>query len=102
MSSSYVVSRAAPPLLFSDADRDMICVVDIVICCLTVALVNRVFFFFSSRRRHTRCLSDWSSDVCSSDLRQLRRHSRESPGERTLRSRGGRVYRRKSQADWAI
>src|SRR5205814_8007447 len=24
---------------------------------------------FSSRRRHTRCLSDWSSDVCSSDLR---------------------------------
>src|SRR5205814_5367599 len=23
----------------------------------------------SSRRRHTRCLSDWSSDVCSSDLR---------------------------------
>src|SRR5258705_11419797 len=27
-----------------------------------------VFFFVSSRRRHTRCLSDWSSDVCSSDL----------------------------------
>src|SRR5262245_64421812 len=27
-----------------------------------------VVFFFSSRRRHTRCLSDWSSDVCSSDL----------------------------------
>src|ERR1035438_10059145 len=26
------------------------------------------FFFFSSRRRHTRCPSDWSSDVCSSDL----------------------------------
>src|SRR5438045_5505610 len=25
-------------------------------------------FFISSRRRHTRCLSDWSSDVCSSDL----------------------------------
>src|SRR5262245_66591902 len=25
-------------------------------------------FFFSSRRRHTRCLSDWSSNVCSSDL----------------------------------
>src|ERR1039458_6171257 len=24
--------------------------------------------FFSSRRRHTRCLSDWSSDVCSSDV----------------------------------
>src|SRR5438093_2524957 len=26
-------------------------------------------FFFSSRRRHTRLVSDWSSDVCSSDLR---------------------------------
>src|SRR5947199_338671 len=24
--------------------------------------------FFSSRRPHTSCLSDWSSDVCSSDL----------------------------------
>src|SRR5205814_6525008 len=25
----------------------------------------------SSSRRHTRCLSDWSSDVCSSDLFEL-------------------------------
>src|SRR5207245_7988138 len=31
-----------------------------VLCFLT--------FFFSSRRRHTRCYRDWSSDVCSSDL----------------------------------
>src|SRR5690349_23169931 len=30
------------------------------------------FFFFSSRRRHTRSLRDWSSDVCSSDLALLR------------------------------
>src|SRR2546429_9142473 len=29
---------------------------------------NRCVFFFSSRRRHTRCSRDWSSDVCSSDL----------------------------------
>src|SRR5215475_1244576 len=28
------------------------------------------FFFFSSRRRHTRFSRDWSSDVCSSDLRE--------------------------------
>src|SRR5690606_41051556 len=28
-----------------------------------------LFFFFSSRRRHTRFSRDWSSDVCSSDLR---------------------------------
>src|SRR5262249_57694965 len=30
----------------------------VLVCC----------FFFSSRRRHTRLVSDWSSDVCSSDL----------------------------------
>src|SRR5690606_14761496 len=29
-------------------------------------------FFFSSRRRHTRFSRDWSSDVCSSDLRLTR------------------------------
>src|SRR5438067_6854747 len=31
-----------------------------------------MFFFFSSRRRHTRSKRDWSSDVCSSDLRLQR------------------------------
>src|SRR5260221_5191119 len=30
--------------------------------------VERCIFCFSSRRRHTRSLCDWSSDVCSSDL----------------------------------
>src|SRR6202011_249875 len=29
-----------------------------------------VLFFCSSRRRHTRYIGDWSSDVCSSDLWQ--------------------------------
>src|SRR3989339_1173206 len=29
--------------------------------------VEEGFIFFSSRRRHTRLVSDWSSDVCSSD-----------------------------------
>src|SRR5258706_8083241 len=33
----------------------------------SVAALSLVFFF-SSRRRHTRLVSDWSSDVCSSDL----------------------------------
>src|SRR5699024_2885690 len=33
--------------------------------------VFSVVFFFSSRRRHTRSKRDWSSDVCSSDLRSL-------------------------------
>src|SRR5947207_9697079 len=39
--------------------------------CLNVLYLTaflRFFFFFSSRRRHTRSLCDWSSDVCSSDL----------------------------------
>src|SRR5690606_972104 len=32
--------------------------------------VTFCFFFFSSRRRHTRFSRDWSSDVCSSDLKR--------------------------------
>src|SRR5258706_5384637 len=34
-------------------------------------MVHVTVFFFSSRRRHTRLVSDWSSDVCSSDLDKL-------------------------------
>src|SRR2546422_329904 len=43
---------------------------DLLSSAKTFAAVHstRVFFFFSSRRRHTRCSRDWSSDVCSSDL----------------------------------
>src|SRR3712207_6923624 len=33
------------------------------------ATIMGAFFFFSSRRRHTRYWRDWSSDVCSSDLK---------------------------------
>src|SRR5207249_8534111 len=33
----------------------------------------RQIFFFSSGRRHTSSKRDWSSDVCSSDLKDLRR-----------------------------
>src|SRR6266567_8415428 len=33
-----------------------------------VCACSKLVFFFSSRRRHTRCDCDWSSDVCSSDL----------------------------------
>src|SRR5256884_1071249 len=34
----------------------------------TKRVLSHYLFFFSSRRRHTRCSRDWSSDVCSSDL----------------------------------
>src|SRR3989442_5591717 len=38
-------------------------------------------FLFSSRRRHTICGRDWSSDVCSSDLATMRRTYRSlAPG----------------------
>src|SRR5690348_3934755 len=33
------------------------------------AAPNALLFFFSSRRRHTSWTGDWSSDVCSSDLK---------------------------------
>src|SRR5215813_6742136 len=36
-------------------------------------------FFFSSRRRHTRCGRDWSSDVCSSDLAMRAEFSPNGP-----------------------
>src|SRR5215813_8892826 len=53
------------------------------------------FFFFSSRRRHTRCGRDWSSDVCSSDLRGGSREYRDFPdyyawSERIAEWAGGR------------
>src|SRR3712207_2762725 len=41
-------------------------------CRVTIgyAYAQILFFFFSSRRRHTRYWRDWSSDVCSSDLKR--------------------------------
>src|SRR6266480_6088055 len=43
------------------------------------------FFFFSSRRRHTRLTCDWSSDVCSSDLRTVASRSGALPVLQDLR-----------------
>src|SRR3989442_9319865 len=39
---------------------------------LTTLKILYMLFFFSSRRRHTRCGRDWSSDVCSSDLAKFK------------------------------
>src|SRR2546429_6981942 len=44
-------------------------------------------FFFSSRRRHTRCSRDWSSDVCSSDL--LKEQAARTPAPQWVRVIGG-------------
>src|SRR5260370_41746663 len=53
---------------------------------LIAPLICKYFFFFSSRRRHTRFKCDWSSDVCSSDLRRRRRPPRcaEAPASPAL------------------
>src|SRR6266498_4385660 len=45
-------------------------------------------FFFSSRRRHTRCGRDWSSDVCSSDLPVVAVHDSVTSSQRMLGVRG--------------
>src|SRR5207245_4575973 len=39
-------------------------------------------FFSSSRRRHTRCYRDWSSDVCSSDLKYIKNYGMSIVGVR--------------------
>src|SRR5207245_3452414 len=51
-----------------------------VICVLCVLSLNFIFFF-SSRRRHTRCYRDWSSDVCSSDLQDRTRSRRRDESD---------------------
>src|SRR5256885_12251511 len=47
------------------------------------ASLRECLFFFSSRRRHTRLQGDWSSDVCSSDLRSPPRRARGCASMRT-------------------
>src|SRR5687768_18294377 len=56
---------------------------------LSVIASRFVLFFFSSRRRHTRCSRDWSSDVCSSDLEVGQQ--RDDAGR--ARNHGGRKVR---------
>src|SRR5256884_7930509 len=66
--------------------------------CVTRSQLDSLCFFFSSRRRHTRCSRDWSSDVCSSDLSSIRRtlrmfltlfRLRAAGLQRSLNSRSG-------------
>src|SRR2546430_5204927 len=78
----------------------------ILVCDLRYVMLF-VFFFFSSRRRHTRFDCDWSSDVCSSDLRQivclaiaqLERHNPERPDPRPQLEDFGALDAVKQHAD---
>src|SRR2546430_15747697 len=64
------------------------------------------FFFFSSRRRHTRFDCDWSSDVCSSDLKLNVRRVNRSTRRVVVTEVGHEVYRHASamlaEADAAV
>src|SRR5262249_59326371 len=56
--------------------------------------VAGLLFFFSSRRRHTRLVSDWSSDVCSSDLLRHAGASARTAAYDAVASRSGKLRRR--------
>src|SRR5256884_5001976 len=55
---------------YSHLEMCYICIEGCLMCISRVVghWMLEIMFFFSSRRRHTRCSRDWSSDVCSSDL----------------------------------
>src|SRR5207237_7117531 len=58
------------------------------------------FFFFSSRRRHTRFKCDWSSDVCSSDLRCANHDRASKPRGPPANPRGHRASAADSTSRW--
>src|SRR5437763_924035 len=60
------------------------------LCRCYMRLWSSVLFFFSSRRRHTRYIGDWSSDVYSSDLPGSH-HMRVSPTGRVSLDDGPRI-----------
>src|SRR3546814_1804749 len=41
---------------------------DVVVICVSVCVLHVVFFFFKQKTAYEMRISDWSSDVCSSDL----------------------------------
>src|SRR5579871_2780314 len=61
-----------------------------------------VFFFFSSRRRHTRSLRDWSSDVCSSDLGIVQNPLRHAIGTEIGRREGIAIDRQREDPRHAL
>src|SRR6266511_4215325 len=61
------------------------------------------FFFFSSRRRHTRFSRDWSSDVCSSDLREWLREDPAGAGRGIAEEAAGMYHELHGpRAPWQI
>src|SRR5438132_9250470 len=58
-----------------------------------IVLILAYVFFFSSRRRHTRSLCDWSSDVCSSDLENASHPARRAQVDHTYMRAARRMRR---------
>src|SRR3546814_9125439 len=50
-----------------------VCFVIVVLLCLVLVVLSLCFFFFKQKTAYEMRISDWSSDVCSSDLHRGRR-----------------------------
>src|SRR3546814_3211352 len=44
--------------------------------CVLCLIIDEVFFFFKQKTAYEMRISDWSSDVCSSDLVEIRQRER--------------------------
>src|SRR3546814_7972355 len=64
------------------------------VCCRLYAIVDFVFFFFKQKTAYEMRISDWSSDVCSSDLRGGRRGVPRPAGQEVRLAQRGRAPRR--------
>src|SRR3546814_1036661 len=65
----------------------------ILFCGCDVCVLLTVFFFFKQKTAYEMRISDWSSDVCSSDLQRRRRLVVVAADE------GGLERQRRAQAD---
>src|SRR2546429_5602553 len=70
--------------------------------CSPIRVVMWSCFFFSSRRRHTRCSRDWSSDVCSSDLYLASAESIDPKRDRLVESHLSKIRARMSSGSLGI
>src|SRR3546814_1974880 len=57
----------------------MLIVVDVLSCTLVDSLLCVFFFFFKQKTAYEMRISDWSSDVCSSDLARQRLENLGTP-----------------------
>src|SRR3546814_3170142 len=51
----------------------------IYLCCVMICVICGCFFFFKQKTAYEMRISDWSSDVCSSDLSLQRALSPSTP-----------------------